>query len=216
MRALFILLLAVLSLNGYAQERKHSLFYHQRASLFEKLPIGKKDIVMLGNSITNGCEWNELFPNKRLKNRGISGDIAQGVLDRLHPIIEGKPAKIFLLIGTNDIAQGISEEIIVNNIEKIILKTKEKSPKTKMFIQSILPTSPHFTTSQKYMQHDVIKKVNQALKALTIKHHITYIDLYSHFVEQGTDHLSPRYTNDGLHLTGEGYLLWKEIISPYL
>lgn len=28
--------------------------------------------------------------------------------------------------------------------------------------------------------------------------------------------MKPEYTNDGLHLLGKGYILWKEIISPYL
>ena len=57
-----------------AQTQKYSTFYMQRVSLFNKLPITPKDIVFIGNSITNGAEWNELFPRKRVKNRGISGD----------------------------------------------------------------------------------------------------------------------------------------------
>lgn len=58
-----------------------------------------KDIIFLGNSITNGGEWSELLNNKHVKNRGISGDICMGVYDRLDAVLKGKPAKIFLLIG---------------------------------------------------------------------------------------------------------------------
>ena len=68
---LFAVLLTQLS---EAQTQKYSTFYVQRASLFSKLSISSKDIVFIGNSITNGAEWNELFPRKRVKNRGISGD----------------------------------------------------------------------------------------------------------------------------------------------
>ena len=46
----------------------------QRRSLFEVLPVYSSDIVFLGNSITDGCEWAELFNNRHVKNRGISGD----------------------------------------------------------------------------------------------------------------------------------------------
>ena len=87
-----------------AQNQKYSTFYVQRASLFSKLPITSKDIVFIGNSITNGAEWSELFPEKKVKNRGISGDTPEGVYDRLDPVVKGKPAKIFILIGVNDIS----------------------------------------------------------------------------------------------------------------
>ena len=76
---IFILLLLV-SMAGNAQERKYSTFYYQRATLFEELPVTSKDIIFLGNSITNGAEWSELFSNKHVKNRGISGDICMGCL----------------------------------------------------------------------------------------------------------------------------------------
>ncbi|MCP3895963.1 MAG: sialate O-acetylesterase, partial [Bacteroides sp.] len=105
-RFLFTVVVWCVVMMCYGQEHKYSTFYYQRASLFEELPIDSKDIVFLGNSITNGGEWAELLNNKRVKNRGISGDICQGVYDRLDPILKGKPAKIFLLIGINDISRG--------------------------------------------------------------------------------------------------------------
>ena len=72
-----------------AQEQKHSTFYYQRATLFEVLPTSKSDIIFLGNSITNGGEWAELLGNPHAKNRGISGDTTQGVLDRLRELGAG-------------------------------------------------------------------------------------------------------------------------------
>ncbi len=100
--AFFVVLFAQLS---EAQTQKYSTFYVQRASLFSKLPVTPKDVVFIGNSITNGAEWNELFPRKRVKNRGISGDTSEGVYDRLDPVVKGKPAKIFILVGGNDISR---------------------------------------------------------------------------------------------------------------
>ena len=71
---IFIVLLLV-SVEGNAQERKYSTFYYQRATLFEELPVTSKDIIFLGNSITNGAEWAELLGNKHVKNRVICGDV---------------------------------------------------------------------------------------------------------------------------------------------
>ena len=76
-RIVLLLLGLLLALPQFAQERKYSTFYEQRATLFEELPVTSKDIIFLGNSITNGCEWAELFQNKNVKNRGISGDICE-------------------------------------------------------------------------------------------------------------------------------------------
>ena len=119
--------------------QKYSAFYYQRATLFEELPVTSKDIIFLGNSITNGGEWSELLGNKYVKNRGISGDVCMGVYERLNSILKGKPAKIFLLIGINDVSRGTSADTIVNQIARITRKIKEDSPKTKLYLQSILP-----------------------------------------------------------------------------
>ncbi len=66
-RTLFILLVVLVAGNTYSQSRPYSTFYYQRATLFEKLPITSKDIVFLGNSITNGAEWCELLKNPNVK-----------------------------------------------------------------------------------------------------------------------------------------------------
>ncbi|WP_217352119.1 GDSL-type esterase/lipase family protein [Capnocytophaga sp. oral taxon 878] len=136
-RILIIFFALSLTQVSQAQTQKYSTFYMQRASLFSKLPITPKDIVFIGNSITNGAEWAELFPQKHVKNRGISGDTSEGVYDRLDPVVKGKPAKIFILIGINDISRGIKVENIVMNMRRIVEKIQTESPKTKIYIQTI-------------------------------------------------------------------------------
>jgi sialate O-acetylesterase len=211
--AFFAILLTQLS---GAQTQKYSTFYLQRASLFSKLTITPKDIVFIGNSITNGAEWNELFPQKRVKNRGISGDTSEGVYDRLDPVVKGKPAKIFILIGINDISRGIEVETIVQNMKRIVEKIQNESPKTKIYIQSILPVNPDFGMFKTHMKPELIKEINQQYQNIAKEYNVNYINLYPHFLEEGTDRMNEKYTNDGLHLLGEGYLLWSEIIKPYL
>ncbi|MBB3188704.1 GDSL-type esterase/lipase family protein [Microbacter margulisiae] len=200
-----------------ANPHQYSTFYYQRATLFAQLPVYSSDIIFLGNSITNGCEWSELFNNKHVKNRGISGDIVQGVYDRLEPILKGQPEKIFLLIGINDLARGTSPDSVVRGIHKIADRVKRESPRTKLFIQSLLPVNNTFSTFKDHTSkgQEVID-TNKMLQALCLKKHLTYIDLYDSFKEPGDDKMNPKYTNDGLHLLGPGYLLWKKIIIPYI
>ena len=60
-----------------------------------------------------------------------------------------------------------------------------------------------------------IPQINEALRQVAENEKVTYIDLFSHFAdEQGQ--MKAAYTNDGLHLLGSGYLLWKEILTPYI
>ena len=200
----FLVVILTLSLLCRAQERKYSTFYYQRATLFEELPVTSSDIIFLGNSITNGAEWAELFKNKHVKNRGISGDICMGVYDRL-------------LIGINDVSRGTPADTIVSRIEMIVRKIKADSPKTKLYLQSVLPVTDHYNMFKGHTSRwQVIPEINKGLVGLAEKEGATYIDLYSHFIDKQTGKMNTTYTNDGLHLLGKGYLKWVEIVKPYI
>src|SRR5688572_21180522 len=108
-RLFYVLLFFASSKTVHAQVRLpifpdslFSTYYQQRVTHFKSLPNTKGDIVFIGNSITDGGEWNELFNDLKIKNRGISGDVSTGVLHRMDEIAQRKPAKVFLLIGVND------------------------------------------------------------------------------------------------------------------
>src|SRR6476660_7913769 len=101
---------------SFIPEASLTTYYQQRYSLFSSLPQTSGDIIFLGNSIIDGGEWSELFNDLRIKNRGISGDVSAGVLNRLTEIIHRKPGKLFVMIGINDLANGISIGSLVKNI----------------------------------------------------------------------------------------------------
>lgn len=217
MKKLLIMLSLFCACTMQAQEQKHSTFYYQRATLFEVLPTSKSDIIFLGNSITNGGEWAELLGNPHAKNRGISGDITQGVLDRLSTVTKGKPAKIFLLIGTNDLSRGKSVDEVAKNVEKIVERVKRESPATKLYVQSVFPVNPKFNKFLGHMNRQKdIAVLNAKIKAVAARHGVKYIDVYKSLVTPSTDVMNPEYTNDGLHLLGKGYLKWVEVLKPYL
>ncbi|MBS4063184.1 MAG: sialate O-acetylesterase, partial [Chitinophagaceae bacterium] len=116
-------------------------YYHQRVNHFNLHPVDTNDIIFVGNSITDGAEWTELFHDQNIKNRGISGDISAGILNRIGAIVKCRPKKIFLMIGTNDLARGISADSVIKNILLTVAFIKQESPSTQVFIQSILPVS---------------------------------------------------------------------------
>ncbi|GAB3026757.1 hypothetical protein GCM10027051_34470 [Niabella terrae] len=193
-----------------------SPYYHQRVSQFELLPASRGAIIFLGNSITDGAEWTELFGDARIRNRGISGDLSAGVLNRLGTVLDRNPAKVFLMIGINDLARGITEDSILNNISRIAALVHAYRPATRLYIQSLLPVNAAFG---KFSNHTnktaAIRRINKVLSARAREGHYVFIDLYTHFCDQA-GRLQPAYTNDGLHLKGRGYMVWKQLIFPHV
>lgn len=184
----------------------------RRKSQFDLLPITSKDIVMLGNSITEGGLWSELFNDARVKNRGIGGETTSDVLKRLDQVTAGKPKKVFLLIGINDLRDNPAmTDKAVANIQTIIERIQKESPKTKIYVQSILPVS------KDRVNRDIeLRKANTAIKKICEDKGVTYIDINTAFSDEN-GHLKKEYTiADGLHLNGAGYIKWAEIIRPYV
>lgn len=218
MKRVYFVLLCLLLIGAplSAQNRSRSTYWHQKQTLFESLPTSPEDIVMLGNSITDGGEWAEILDNVHVRNRGISGDTTDGVLQRLGSITDGRPAKLFLMIGINDFAQGISGDSIARNIEQIICRIKAESPETEVYVQSILPISDEITLFPGHKAHmSQVVPTNAMIRAICERQGVTYVDLYSSFVTSDGK-LDLKYSNDGLHLLGEGYKLWGSIIKPLI
>lgn len=207
----------VLSLSlANAQEAKRDSAYRPanyqiKVEQFRSFPTSTEDIVFLGNSITAGIDWAELLQNRHVKNRGISGDITFGVLQRLSDITKGYPKKIFILIGTNDLSYNIPNQVIMNNYKRMIDKINKESPSTKIYLQTILPINDEVSPGRNPNNKDIrITQINQKIKGLAKLEKIIIVDLYSSFVKDGK--LNRSLTYDGIHLTKDGYRLWEKIL----
>lgn len=211
--SIFILVLMVFlvtsALAGFTAERILHAHHNQKVDFFIHHPIKPGDIVFLGDSLTDGARWDEIFPGYPVKNRGINSDTVQGVLHRLTEIIAGQPAAIFILIGTNNLPFWVfdtNKEILVS-YEKILVQIKQGSPKTKVFVQSVFPRKRRFNRR--------IIALNSGLMALTEKYDYSFIDIFTHLVDDHGE-LRTELTNDHLHLLGSGYLIWQGIIRPHV
>ena len=187
-------------------------YYNQKLTLFRLLPDTKGEIVFLGNSITDIGEWAEIWQNPKVKNRGISSDITFGVLARLDEVLSAKPKKLFVLIGVNDIARNIPDAAILANYRCLIDRVRQESPRTQLIMQSVLPTNDEFKPFKNhYGKDDRIRAVNVGMQALCADLGVAFVDLYARFLD-ASGKLDKEYTNDGLHLNGAGYMLWKKIL----
>lgn len=179
---------------------------------FRAYPNSSKDIIFLGNSITAGVDWTELLERGDVKNRGISGDITFGVLERLDEVIEGKPAKVFILIGINDISRNIPDSVILRNYRLMISRIKAGSPKTKIYFHTLMPVNNEFMQFKNHYNKDEhILFVNDELRKLAAAENVTIVDLYPHFLNADKK-MDKQYTVDGLHLNAAGYAVWKDVL----
>ena len=187
--------------------------YALKVEQFRSFPNSSNDIIFLGNSITAGTDWMELLGRADVRNRGISGDITFGVLERLDEVTEGKPAKVFILIGINDISRNVPDSFIIRNYLKMVQRIKKASPKTKIYFHTLLPVNNEFTQFKNHYNKDEhILYVNEALKKIGAQEQITVIDLYPHFLDSDKK-LDKKFTIDGLHLTAAGYKVWADLLK---
>lgn len=183
--------------------------YLQRADFFAAHPPQPGDIVFLGDSLTAGGNWDEVFPGLPVRNRGINADTTTGLLARMDPVTHGKPAAIFILIGTNDLPwyEHRHDEMILGTYHEILEKIQQDSPETRVFVESILPRAKMYAKR--------IRALNPRLQELTESLGYTFIDLYPHFAD-ANGALRSDLNNDQIHLLAPGYQIWKEVLTPYL
>lgn len=192
-------------------------YWHQRVTMFDKLPVIEQDIVFLGNSITDGGEFAEIFGMENCLNRGIRSDVIGGVRKRLDQVVSGHPKKIFLLIGINDISHGKSAPRIAADYETLVEEIRSKSPGTVLYVQSVMPVNNDFKRYRNLIgRENVIPELNALLRDIAARHGAYYIDLWPALTDSSGTRLDRRFTNDGLHLLGAGYKAWADLIRPYV
>jgi len=209
---------AVAASFGCPPERVYFPRYYERVEQFRnEAPITSKDIVFVGNSLTENGKWNEYFPGQKIVNRGIIGDEALGIYDRLYQILPGKPKKIFLQTGANDISHDLPVDSIVKRVAMIIDKIREESPETRLYLQGSLPINESFNRYQKMTgKTDELPQLSKQLEQLAASRNIVFINLFPLFIQPGTNIMRKDLTNDGLHLKKEGYEIWRKAIERYV
>ena len=193
----------VVAASIYPTPRIYTDHYYKRFLQFMDEPaITSKDIVMVGNSLTEGGgNWNTRLNKKNIRNRGIIGDEVMGIYDRLHQILPGHPEKLFLLAGVNDISHDLTADSIVSMIRMTVERIQRESPDTKLYLQSLLPFDESFRRYKKLTgKTDMVPEINAQLEVLAKDHKITFINLFPLFTEKGTNVLRKELTSDGLHL----------------
>jgi lysophospholipase L1-like esterase len=164
-------------------------------------------VVFLGDSLTHLGKWDLLFPGVATRNLGIGGERSGHLLERLDSVVAIRPQKLFLLIGTNDLAVGIGIDAIAANVDRLVERLRRELPDCAVYVQGLMPRARSFASR--------IHALNQRYRDIAGQRGVTFIDLFPAFVD-GTGQLRADYTTDDLHLGGAGYLAWREVLKPFV
>ena len=169
------------------------------------------EIILLGDSITEGFPTDSLLKGFHVINKGVSGDRTDLVLTRLNrDVIDLAPTAVFVLIGTNDMASGFSNNTLLVNYERIIFRITKNLTGTKLFVQSILPTR-----NLENRPLERIQLLNVELHKLSMRYGAKFLNIYPLFANERGE-LAGELSDDGLHLNLLAYEKWGEYLKQII
>jgi lysophospholipase L1-like esterase len=183
-------------------------FYNGKTEGFEKENEEFKgkdvDVVFLGDSLTDGYNVKEFYPEYTVLNRGISGDTSVWLEERLDVSLYAiQPKVAVMLIGANNM------DTMLENYESILKSFKENAPRTKIVLLSLTSMSGEWGKKNHLAAYN-----NVQIKMYAEIYGYEYVDLYSALLNLETGEIYDEYTTDGGHLTQKGYEVLTATIRP--
>jgi lysophospholipase L1-like esterase len=195
-------------------------FLQLHSNFLARAQQGDVGVVFLGDSITQGWGgkdarpvWDAAFGQYKPANFGIGGDRTQHVLWRIsHGELDGiKPKALVLMIGTNNSGSDPAEDI-ASGVTTIVKAIRAKLPETKILLLAVFPRGEKTAPNP---GREKLAKVNALIAKLDDGKHVHYLDIGAKFLQpDGT--LTKEIMPDFLHLSGKGYQIWADAISPTL
>lgn len=197
----------------------------------EKYKVENKSAVK-NQTVFTGSSLMEMFPiNKFLKehndntiiyNRGIGGYLSDELLKAIDVcVLELEPKKVFINIGTNDLSwSSIPISDMIDNYDKIITTIESKINDVKIYLMAYYPVNFEASSEEmkeclKIRTNEKIKRANEEVKKLAIKHNQFYIDINDNLKdEQGR--LKAEFTIEGMHINENGYRAIYDDIMKYV
>ena len=101
-------------------------------------------------------------------------------------------------------------------MNELLTLIQTRCPNTELYVQSILPFNNEVRLWKGLQGCEaVVPEANAKIKKLCQEKNIPFIDIYSLMVDE-KGNLKKEYTNDGLHLMGPAYLIWRDALLPYV
>ena len=183
--------------------------------------------VAIGDSYTVGTAVapDEAFPHMLVRavpaldlvaNLGVNGYTTADLIRDELPALEAlDPEFVSLLIGVNDVVQGVPAATYEGNVVTILDMLLERLPRGRIVTVAI----PDYTVTpaggdygDPASQHDGIVANNAIMARLATERGIAYVDTFDMSLRAAGDR--SLVADDGLHPSAVQYALWVERIAP--
>jgi lysophospholipase L1-like esterase len=181
--------------------------YAAQLRQFAAEPKGHRDLVLVGDSLTAWSEFDRRIPGAVL--RGIPGDQADLLRDRLGEIAARTPGQLFLMIGLNDLQREHPPAQVAADIRACVDYIRQHSPRTRIVLQSVLPSTSAELEAR-------IAALNPLLLSLAIESGQSWLDVHEQFLQADGQVRPGLIQPDHVHLTAAGYDAWLAALQPLL
>lgn len=157
--------------------------------------------------------WRQELAPLGAVNVGFPGADTRSLQWRLeNGLLKTRPDVVMLLIGINEISDGIAAPRVAGNVLSVVEAIHIHSPKSRILLLGILPAG--FKPDSPY--RPAVSEANRLIaEGAASKSYVRYMDIGARFME--TDgNISPEVIYDGVHLTSKGYGIWLEAVLPTL
>ncbi|GGH86400.1 lysophospholipase L1-like esterase [Pullulanibacillus pueri] len=193
--------------------------------------VKKGETLFVGSSLMEYFPINELQqaldkPNV-IYNRGIGGFVTEELLRYMEAcIFELEPSKLFINIGTNDIASpDYKQENLLANYEEILGQIAERLPECQVYVMAYYPVNakadfPTVSQEQKAelfrtRRNPAIASANKAIEQLAQKYSYSFINVNEGLTDE-EGNLKEEYAIDGIHMWPNGYAVVLDNLKVYL
>jgi lysophospholipase L1-like esterase len=183
------------------------------------------DSYTIGTSVTTDERWpnglvaalgGDAGPLELVANLGVNGyTTADLIRDEMAALEDLRPEFATLLIGVNDVVQGVAPATYEANVVAILDGLLARLPADRVVAVAI----PDYTVTpagadygDPRRQHDAIVAANATVARLTAERGIAFVDTFDLSLRAATD--PTLVADDGLHPSGAQYALWVERILP--
>ncbi len=171
-----------------------------------RAPIGSDTVVLLGDSLTEFGDWDQLLPGWPVANRGYAGYTSEQLVPVAAEVAADGPRLVVILAGTNDIRDGHPPAWTEGHLNALLDELEDRAPAATVVVQTLLPRADAVAE---------IEAANEMIRALGAARGLTVLDLHPGF-DDGAGGLRPAETVDGLHLSDAGYRRWAAILAALL
>jgi acyl-CoA thioesterase I len=182
------------------------------------------DSYTIGTSVTQAERWPEQLVDRLaataplilVANLGVNGFTSGDVVDvELPRVAELDPEFASLLVGVNDVVQGVPPEQFETNAARILDELLGRLPATRIVVVS----TPDYTVTpqgasfgEPDAQRAGIVANNEILARLAAERGIAFVDIFGPSRRAAAERAL--VADDGLHPSGAQYELWVDSIAP--